>query len=210
VLDIRPGLEQIFNSFHRDSIQRKIRRAEREGLSYEKGRTSEVVEEFYRLLVMTRRRHRRLPQPRAWFRNLLQCLGGQIEIRVARKNGRPIAAMLTLRNRSSVVYKYGCSDERSHNLGGMPFLFWKLIEESKGSGAEVIDLGRSDWDQAGLMTFKDRLGAERSSLKYYRYSRVKSGQRVSHRNPPGVRYLFPVLPEAVLCAAGEMLYKHMG
>src|SRR5713101_9298121 len=62
------------------------------------------------------------------FRNLVECMGDKIPIRLARKNGAPIAAMLTLRHRSSVVYKYGCSDERSHNLAGMPFLFWRLIE----------------------------------------------------------------------------------
>lgn len=209
-LDLRPGLQQIFDNFHKDSIQRKIRRAEREGLSYEKGRDGEIVEDFYKLLVMTRRRHQRLPQPRAWFKNLIRFMGDRSEIRVARKNGKAIAALFSLRNRSSVVYKYGCSDEKSHNLGGMPFLFWKLIEESKGSGAEVIDLGRSDWDQTGLITFKNRLGAVCSALKYHRYSLAKGQNRSGHGNPPGLGLLFPVLPNAVLCAAGEVLYKHMG
>ncbi len=63
---------------------------------------------------------------------------------MARKNGSAIATMLTLRQEPNVVFKYGGSDARFHNLGGVPFLFWKLIEDSKTSAAEKIDLGRSD------------------------------------------------------------------
>jgi len=48
----------------------------------------------------------------------------------------------------------------------MPFLFWRLIEESKASGAERINFGRSDLDNDGLITFKDRVGARRKLLSY--------------------------------------------
>ena len=129
-LDLRPSLEQIFRGWHKDSIQRRIRRAERERFSYEAGRSEQLVDEFYRLLPITRRRHQLLPQPRTWFRNLVNCMGDGIEIRLARKNGALIPAMLTLRHRLTVVYKQWCSDEKFHRLGGMPFLFWRLIEES--------------------------------------------------------------------------------
>ncbi len=74
--------------------------------------------------------------------------------------------MITLQHRSSVVYTYGCSDGEFHHLGAMPFLFWRLIEESKASGAERINFGRSDLDNDGLITFKDRVGARRKLLSY--------------------------------------------
>jgi hypothetical protein len=128
--------------------QRRIRRAEKEGLSYEVG-SGQLLESFYRLLLITRRRHRLVPQPRAWFRNLLECMGNKAQITLARKDGIPVAALFTLRQRSTVMYKYGCSDDVFHNLAAMPFLFWKLIEDSKQSGATTLDLGRSDLDQPG-------------------------------------------------------------
>lgn len=209
-LDLQPSCEQIFKGFHRDSIQRKIRRAERERLSCEMGRSARLVEDFYGLLLMTRKRHQLLPQPQAWFRNLVECLGEKVQIRLARKDGRPIAAILTLHHGSSVVYKYGCSDERFHNLGGMPFLFWRLIEESKAAGAAEIDLGRSDLDQEGLMTFKDRLGARRSLLAYYRYPGTGRKEAATRWGSLAVRRCLPVLPGMVLSAAGGVLYKHMG
>jgi hypothetical protein len=209
-LSLAPNLDQLYEGLHKDSIQRKIRRAEREQLSYEIGTSERLVNQFYGLLLKTRRRHRLVPQPRAWFRNLVGCLGSGIKIRVASKDGIPAAAVLTLEHRATVVYKYGCSDERFHNLGGMPFLFWKLIQESKQSGTQEIDFGRSGLEQKGLTTFKERLGAIRQPLSYLRYSRTGAGSGLSASKSGAIRGIFSVLPDPLLSAAGKFLYRHMG
>lgn len=209
-LDIRPGLEQLFHGLHKNSFRRKIQRAERERLSYEEGSSERLMGEFYRLLLTTRRRHQLLPQPRSWFRNLLECMGDKLQIRLTRKNGVAIAAMLTLQHRSSVIYKYGCSDERFHSLGGMPLLFWRLIEASKASGAEKIDFGRSDLNNEGLIVFKDRLGTRRKLLTYCRYTRIEGRGMATLRDSQTVRQFFSFLPDAVSAVAGRVLYRHMG
>src|SRR3984957_4521589 len=126
-LDVSPSLDDIFRGMNKDSIRRRIQHAERQGVVYETGRSENFVDEFYRLLLMTRRRHHLLPQPRAWFKNLVKFMGESVQIRIARKDGIAVAAIMALRHRSSVIYKYGCSDESFHNLGAMPFLFWKMI-----------------------------------------------------------------------------------
>jgi hypothetical protein len=128
---------------------------------------------------------------------------------VAKKDDTPIGALLTLRHGSSVVYKYGCSDDKFHSLGAMPFLFWRLIQESKDAGAEKIDLGRSDIDNDGLNTFKDRFGAKKTMLTYYRYPDVEHEQKSSGRSSL-LRRLVPFMPDAALRIAGTILYKHMG
>lgn len=209
-LDLAPGTEQLFRQLHKNSFQRKIRRAEKERLSYEAGRSEQLLIDFYRLVVTTRRRHQLLPQPFTWFRNLVKGMGGKVEIRVARKDGVPIAAMLSLRHGASVVYKYGCSDARVHNLGGMPFLFWKLIEESKASGAHSIDLGRSDFDNEGLIVFKDRLGTAKRRLTYYRHTYARKEKPATVRKSRGFRDLLFNMPDAVLSMAGGMVYRHLG
>ncbi len=209
-LDMTPTLEQIFQQMHKNSFQRKIRRAERERLSYEVGTSDQLLDEFYRLLMVTRRRHRLLPQPRTWFRNLIECMGGNVQIRVARKNGAAIASILSLRHGSDVTFKYGCSEARLHSLGGMPFLFWKLIEESKASGAEKIDFGRSDWDNRGLIAFKDRLGTTRRLLTYYRYTNPEGRDVATALGFLGSWKTIFSLPDAALCTAGRVLYRHLG
>jgi CelD/BcsL family acetyltransferase involved in cellulose biosynthesis len=209
-LDIRENLERIFRGFHKDSIQRKVRRAEKEGLSYEAGRSNQLLDDFFRLVLITRRRHQLLPQPRVWFSNLIACMGDNIQIRVARKAGRAISAMLTLKHGSSAIYKYGCSDERFHSLGGMPFLFWKFIEESKAVGVEKVDFGRSDLENEGLIAFKDKFGASRQTLTYYKYPhRVQTATTMTRGSEAARRLLF-LLPDVVSVQAGRFLYRHMG
>ncbi|HKW64937.1 MAG TPA: GNAT family N-acetyltransferase [Candidatus Acidoferrum sp.] len=209
-LDLSPTLDQMFEQLHKNSFQRKVQRAEREGLSYESGRSEQLMNEFYRLLMRTRRRQQLLPQPRVWFKNLLECMRDKLRIRVARKDGTPVAAMLTLHHGSSVVYKYGCSDEKLRNLGGMPFLFWKLIEESKASGVEKIDLGRTDLTNDGLIAFKDRLGASKRLLTYYRYAKTAKQGMAALSDSQALRQFFSLLPETVCSAAGRILYRHLG
>ena len=208
-LDTTSGVEQLEYGLHKNSFQRKLRRARVEKLSYDVGNSAQLIEEFYHLLLTTRRRHHLLPQPRKWFKNLVACMAEMVQIRLARKNGIPIAAMLTLRHGSTVVFKYGCSDARFHNLGGVPFLFWKLIEDCKASGVESIDLGRTDMTNHGLIAFKDRLGAARELLTYYRYTRLKtSGLPVWDSS--GLQGLVSFAPDWVLSTAGRLVYRHVG
>lgn len=209
-LDLTPSLEQTFRNFHRSCVQRRILHAERSGLVYEKSCSEEVLNDFYRLLIMTRRRHGLLPQPRAWFRNLLQSMGTDAELRLVRQNGMAVAAILTLRHQRTAVYKYGCSDHNFHHLAGMPFLFWKLIQESKADGLEKIDLGRTNIEDHGLSEFKDRLGATRRRITYLRFPDSLRESRLSPSRIPAAGAVFSVLPDAISSRVGQLVYRHVG
>ena len=209
-LDLRPGLEEIFRRFHKDSTQRKIRRAERERLTYEEGRSEALVEKFYTLLLRTRRRQQLPPHPRAWFSKLAECLGDRMKIRVASKDGRPIASILTLSWKDVMVYKYGCSDERFHKLGGMHLLLWTAIQEAKTDGCREFDLGRSEYDNPGLITFKDHWGASRSELAYWRHPAPVVPTPAAALARRVAKFAFARLPNRLLIAAGNVLYKHIG
>lgn len=209
-LSLEPSREQLFRNLHKSCVQRRVLRAEREHLCYERCRSERALDDFYRLVMMTRRRHRLLPQPRAWFSNLLSCMSSDAEIRLARKDGVPVAAILTLRHRDAIVYKYGCSDERFHGTGAMPFLFWRLIEESKAEGAEEIDFGRTEVENGGLIGFKDHLGTSRFPLAYLRYP-SDAAKTVTIAGPPsGARVLFSVLPDMLSSRMGRLVYRHIG
>jgi len=212
-LDLRPDLETIFRNFHKDSIQRKIKRAERDGVEYRHGK--EQLEDFYRLMVITRRRHRVPPQPKQWFETLIDCMGDALVVRLAYHQGKPIAGMLTVRHKKTFVYKYGCSDIRYNNLGGIHLLYWTSIQEAKALGCEVFDFGRCDSDQEGLLTFKRRWGAVQSTLKYHRFaSHAKAGVTFQPVNSSWrMRYaekVFAYSPAPVLSLLGKFLYKHVG
>jgi hypothetical protein len=211
VLSLDQPIEKLFRGLHRDCIQRKVHRAEREGLSYEHGRSDAILRTFYQLLLKARRRQGLPPQPLQWFRNLISSVGDRLTIRVASKDSRPVAALLTLTFRDTVTYKYGCSDEKSNHLGGMPFLFWKTIQEAKDQGMRQLDLGRSDLDNLSLVRFKDRLGASRMTLQYYRVASRIAPRRFHYpRHAKLLRRLIGHIPDTLLVAAGRFLYRHIG
>jgi lipid II:glycine glycyltransferase (peptidoglycan interpeptide bridge formation enzyme) len=209
-IDLRPASDELLGSFHNDCVRRKIRRAEREGLTYEQGRSQSLLKQFYNLLLVTRRRHQLPPPPLDWFLNLTICLGEHMEIRVASKDGQPVASILTVRYKKSLVYKYGCSDARYNHLGGMQLLFWRAIQDAKRDGISELDLGRSDWDNPGLAAFKDRWGSVRSVLTYWRYpvpAVVNARPRWTVRRAKGMLAHMPV---SVLSVTGKLLYRHVG
>ncbi len=213
VLDLTPGLGTLFQKFHKSSTQRRIRRAERSGLLYREGRSEALLESFYYLLVLTRRRHRIPPQPKTWFRNLIGCFGKALQIRVASLDGRPVAAILTLRHRDTLVYKYGCSDPHHRSLGGTHFLFWRAIQEAKRDGLRFFDLGRSAADHQGLITFKDRWGATRIPLTYVRVVNAKYASANYQTGAHGWgRHLagqaLSYLPACMLDWLARAIYRH--
>jgi CelD/BcsL family acetyltransferase involved in cellulose biosynthesis len=209
-LNLRPDLDVLLSSFHKDSIRRKIRRAERERLTYEEGRSEALLRKLCYLLDLTRQRHQVPLQPRAWFDNLIDCLGGNVCIRIVSKDGQPVAGILTLAHGKSVVYKYGGSDTRLNSAGGIPFLFWKAIQDAKRTGAQELDLGRSDCDAAGLIAFKEHLAATRSTLTYWR---CPEAMRSASKNAWAIsvaKRVFARLPGPVRRASGRFLYPHIG
>lgn len=209
-LDLRPGLNAVFHNFHKDCIQRKIQRATREGLTYEEGRSESLVTRFYHLLGLTRRRHGLPPPPIQWFRNLIACLGEKAKIQVASKAGWPVASIVTLRHKGTLVYKYGCSDRRFSNLGGTQLLLWHAIQEASDDQLSEVDLGRSDRGNVGLVAFKDRWGAARTTLSYFSYPVRHTHSASGVRRTEIRNYVCSHVPSSILAVAGRVLYKYMG
>jgi hypothetical protein len=210
-LDLRPPLQEIFREFHKDCVQRKIRRAEREKLHYQEGTSEELLQKFYQLLVMSRRRQYLPPQPLKWFRGLIDAFGNDIKIRLVSKDGVPIASILTLLHRRSMVYKYGCSDAAFTKHGGTALLFWKTIQEARERGCEELDMGRSDIDNKGLIAFKERWGAVGNYINYRTYpSHSHLTVTTKQWKFKLVRLFVSAAPDFALKAVGNALYRHIG
>jgi lipid II:glycine glycyltransferase (peptidoglycan interpeptide bridge formation enzyme) len=150
---------------------------------------------------------------------LAATFGDALKIRTASHRERPIAAILTLKSETTLVYKYGCSDESEHNLGGMQMLMWRAIQEAKQEGLGVLDLGRSDASNEGLVAYKDRWGARRSTLIYLRRplrlraTASASSAPMSAGESWKIRLagqLFSYAPGGIAALAGRLLYRHLG
>ena len=210
VLDLCRDLDEVFRSLDKDSVQRRIRRAERAGLVEKCGRSENLLHDFYALYVMTRGRHHLPPSPYAWFRNLIQCQDQALEIRLAYKGGTAIAAILTLRFKDVVYYKYGCSDARFNQFAATPWLFWNAIAAAKSQEANQFDMGRTEQDNPGLLAFKNHWVPQPKRLVYWQYPCVFSPDSVDDWKRKLAKSAFSIMPDRLLTIVGQWMYRHIG
>ncbi len=210
VADLQPPTSELFNRLHKDSIQRKIRRAERDGVHVRSGQADGLLKSFYTLHTRTRRRHGWPPQPRHWFDNLRTFLGERFVVHVAMRGTHPIASIVTLEHNGTLFYKYGASDAREHASGAMPLLLWTAMEQGKHRGLTRLDLGRSDPLNQGLVKFKSRFGTIPTTLTYARNPGPRPTGAVRRPMEGIARRLVQVLPDAVLSGIGRIAYRHVG
>jgi lipid II:glycine glycyltransferase (peptidoglycan interpeptide bridge formation enzyme) len=210
-IDLRNDIALLYRGMHDSCIRRKIKRAEKEKLFYEQGSSDRLLCNFRYLFLLTRRRHRLPPPPASWFNNLAHFLGDRLKIHMVSKNDKPIASILTLTHRHTIVYKYGCSDSSFSNMGGTPYLFWKVIQQAKETGFSVFDLGRSDYEDDGLIAFKEHLGATAKDITYFRGSHLKNERLFPKTGAASLmRYTLSRLPDPLLAGIGNILYRHIG
>ena len=145
--------------------------------------------------------------PYAWFQNLSRCLGEAVEIRMAYKSEIPISAVLTLRFKDTLLYKYGCSDIRFKRLGATPWLLWKAIAAAKSNGAARFDLRRTEEDNTGLLEFKNHWVPKPQELTYWRFPEAPSAEG---RKLQAAKRAFSCVPKSMLRLTGRLLYRHVG
>jgi len=212
-LQLDASADDLFRRFHKSSVQYRVRRAERLGLVCEVGRSPKLIRDFFHLMAITRRRQYLPPQPFAWFENLVRCMGEDgIDIRVAYKDQRPVAAVLNIKAFGHVCYKYSCSDLRFKSMNATCLLLWQTIQDACRDGAQLLDLGRSAIDNHGLIRFKSNWAGEPTRLTYWRLQAPWSRSRRGFGNwkVTSTHRILGALPQPVLNSIGSILYKHIG
>jgi lipid II:glycine glycyltransferase (peptidoglycan interpeptide bridge formation enzyme) len=207
-IDLRSPLAEIFRAFHPSCVKRQIKRAERTGVECEKGNSPALLKKFYRLQVLTRSRHGLPPQPFSWFQNLAFCTGENLQIGIASKAGRALAGMISLRFGQKVIYKYSASLKDQSNTGAGQLLLWNLIQDSRHEGATELDLGRCEVSNTTLAQFKERWGAERRTMHYWRNYPESPAHAPPQWKAAAAKRVLSCLPSKCLAVAGNLFYKH--
>jgi lipid II:glycine glycyltransferase (peptidoglycan interpeptide bridge formation enzyme) len=209
-LDLRPDTNTVFRSLDKDSVQRRIQRAERAGLVEECGTSEKLLRDFYQLFVITRGRQQLPPSPYAWFRNLTRYQGNAMQVRVAYSDEQPIAAIITLRFRDVLYYKYGCSQKSLNKFGAMPWLLWRAIVAAKSTGAVQLDMGRTEEDNAGLLAFKNHWVPQPQELTYWTFPVTPVIGPMDGWKLRTAKRIFSHMPDKLLAITGRLIYRHIG
>jgi CelD/BcsL family acetyltransferase involved in cellulose biosynthesis len=194
-----------------DKKRRLVRAAEQKGVRIVQGASEEYINTFYRLHLLTRRRHGNPVQPRKFFtllgkRILEQGLGFVL---LAYKDGVCLAGGVFLQWNRVLTYKYSASSGIDLQLRPNDLLLWTAIRWGCENGCILLDMGRTDLSDSGLREFKNRWGAMETSLAYS----TLYGGRARLTNGKLADVMETVIrnsPLWVCQAMGELLYKHVG
>lgn len=193
-------------------VRRAIRKAEQNHLVAETSTELDALLEFYRLHVLTRKRHGVPPQPIAFFRNIHEYilkprLGFVV---LTRHEGRPVAGAVFFHSGKKAIYKFGASDAEHQDLRGNNFTMWQGIQTLAKRGFETLDLGRTSLSNDGLRRFKLSWGSEERLVEYARFETATQTWVTSADRASGFHNtIFRNLPAPLNRLAGELLYPHL-
>ena len=209
-IDLSASKETIWNSL-KDTNRRNIKKAVKEGVQIKFETSLEALNEFYRLQVITRKRHGLPPQPFKFFKAIYENIIAKNlgVIASAYYANKIIASAIYFNFNKEAIFKFGASDEKYHHLRPNNLVMWEAIVWHKDKGCHNLNLGRTEQKNEGLLNYKRLWGSKERLLKYYRYELARNSFIVKNQALAN----FPVLssryfPNFLLKIMGNMLYKH--
>jgi len=213
VLSIDRSPKDLFSEFHKSCVQRAIRKAERSDLRVAQGETLDDMRDFYRLHVLTRKRQGVPVQPFRFLKNLWTELfsRGQISLLLAQNAERVVAALVLLKFKDTVYYKFGASDRSFRHLRANQLLFWRAIQLAAQSDFKLFDFGRTALSNAGLQEFKKRWGTSAEPISYLS---ILSSEKSLQTMPDGnfvqiAQKILRVMPAPLTRLSGELFYRYL-
>ena len=214
ILKLNKDPEILKKSFHKNHIQRSIKKAEKSDITLRKATDILDVKAFYQLQLRTRRKHGVPPQPFSFFINLWKVLYPEkrMDMYLIEHQRKTIAGMILLKFKNRVCYQYGASDENYLHLRPNHLLMWNAIQNACEEGFEYFDFGKSSIENESLIEFKRRWGTEEFDITHLYYPEVYGLQTISKKS---LKYRITNLfwgnaPPLIAGLGGKLLYKHLG
>ncbi len=191
------------------NLRSNAKRAAACGVMVEKGSSPEHVRRFYRLQLETRRRLGVPPQPLGFFMAVHDEFApeGNVELWFAVSAGCDVAALFVLRDGAALHCKW--SARGANGIQGATHLLNIALVEEYAGRASILDLGRTDTRNEGLVRFKKELGARPLALPYAYFPKAPHNRSSEVMGPLGraVSRLWRHLPEPLTRVVGASLYR---
>jgi hypothetical protein len=210
-IDLGKTEQDLFSSF-KENNRRCIRKATKQGLSIGIGRSMDQLESFYRLNCLTRKRHGLPPQPFAFFLKVFDHIISQDSgiLVSAFYAEKVVAAAVFFHFGNRAVFKYGASDIAHQHLRPNNLVMWEALKWYRERGFKMLNLGRTEVENRGLLQYKRGWGAAERLLAYIKFD-IRKGAYLKNRERSGFpqRILFRT-PVSILRLIGRMFYRHFG
>ena len=215
VLNLGSDLAAIRKKINKRTIQYSIRKAEKMGVEIREENNQYGMDEFYRLNMMTRKKHGVPSQPKLFFQKLLDHVvsKGHAFILLAIFNSKAVASSIFFKSNNTIHYKYNASDpDYMKRTSPNHSLTWYAIRQGCEKGYRLLDFGRTSPDNKGLMRYKELWGTKALDLEYHYHPQIKGASSTEENSLfyRSVTNVWRTLPDVVIEKIGPMIYKHMG
>lgn len=215
LIDLSADLSSLRRKINKRTIQYSIRKAEKMGIVISEENNQYGIAEFYRLNMLTRKKHGVPGQSKKFFENLLRHLfaSGHAFLLLALYDSKPVAGSLFLRSGKGIHYKYNASDPAY--LGRTTpnhLLTWHAVRQGHEAGYKYMDFGRTSPDNTGLMRYKKMWGADERDVTYNYYPEIQGASSTEESSWIYQKFtsIWRCLPNWVTEKLGPVIYRYTG
>lgn len=150
--------------------------------------------------------------PRALFDAMLDAFGDHADILTVLDNGVPVASVLSLYHRGTVMPYWGGGTQAARRLRANERAYYELMLHARRRGCTRFDFGRSKVG-TGPYAYKKNWGFEPTPMTYY--ARSAEGQAQRSVNPLDAKYrlkiaLWKKLPLPIANRIGPLIARGLG
>lgn len=216
LFDLPDSAEQLMASYT-PKLRSQIRKAEKNGLSFEVAQDGAGVDEFYEVYARNMHRLGSPPHSRRWFAAIYRnyAASGDIVVGLVRHGAKVVGAGMVLRAGPHAAIPWASTLADFNHLAPNMLLYWGLQSHLVASGARAFDFGRSTMGE-GTYRFKRQWGAAPCELDWQQWSasgretdQPAQGGGTAARIRPLVESAWQRLPLALANAMGARLRKYI-
>ena len=163
LLPLEDDLAEVERGYSKSRVKRGIKKAQREGLGFERRTDSAALDTFYALHLETRRRQGVPTQPKRFIRRFEDLFAeGLGFVGIVLDENRPIAAAVFLTHKTTITYKYGASEARGLEQAPQPPALLRGNQMGLRRGLSNPRLRKDGPRQRGPAVLQEVLGGRRN------------------------------------------------
>lgn len=167
-LDLALGKEAVWKGCEGGRVRTAVRKAEKKGARLVEAADVEDVEDYYRLRLITEKRHGSPPHSFDFFKKIWEGFfdQGLMKLNFAEYQGQRVAAIIFFPFQDKILYWSSVAADAARKLEAQTFLVWKAIEWGCENGYKTFDMGRTRRG-TGVYNYKKSFGTFEEPLDDY-------------------------------------------
>jgi len=211
LLSLPATSDELFSGF-KSKLRSQIRKAEKNGLTYELGTEQQFIDDFYEVFSENMLRLGSPVHSKKWIESICEQYKEQCIITVVKLDGVPVGAGIVLFSNDKACIPWASTRAEYNRLSPNMMLYWALLKFVTDHGCKEFDFGRSTFNE-GTFRFKQQWGAKPTLLEWRDDTSQPDTQMGSVQSTSSLKSLvesvWKKLPLAVANTIGPKLRRYI-